>query len=367
MGKKSAGERVRALWWERGALRAIDQRRLPRELKVLRLTKVGEVADAIRTLAVRGAPTIGVAAAYGMVLASHDPRWSATTAARLLGSTRPTAHDLFVGIGVVRRAWDEGEDLLGAAEGYRDAVVEECRAIGSAGAPLVAPHARVLTHCNAGALATVEWGTALAPVRLAYREGRDPFVWVDETRPLLQGARLTAWELEQEGIRHAVIADNAAGHFLHRREVDLVIVGADRITRSGDFANKVGTYEKAVLAHENGVPFYVAAPWSTFDPRLEKGEDIPVEERAREEVTTWGQVVTAPEGSPARNPAFDVTPSRYVTAFVTPAGLVSPGRISSLLRAHRPERPVHEHGTHLDSVRLDPKGAVRPRRARLRS
>ena len=348
-GTDGKGDRVRALWWEQGALRAIDQRQLPRRVKVLRLTDVHGVAEAIRTLAIRGAPCIGVGAAYGMVLAQRSGRLGSEEAARLLGGTRPTAHDLFVGVEVVQRAWEDHEDVLAASDRYRSSVVQECRLIGEAGAPLVSRGARVLTHCNAGALATVEWGTALAPIRFAFREGRDPFVWVDETRPLLQGARLTAWELGQEGIRHAVIADNAAGHFLYRKEVDLVVVGADRITRSGDFANKVGTYEKAVLAKENGVPFYVAAPWSTFDPRLTSGDEIPVEERAGEEVTSWGNVPTTPEGTPARNPAFDVTPARYVTAFITPAGVVAPRELATLLRQRRPSAL---------SVRTRPEGST---------
>ncbi len=357
-GHGEKGDRVRALWWEGRTLRAIDQRLLPGRVKVLRLSEVKEVAEAIRTLAIRGAPSIGVGAAYGMVLASFSKGKDASPerAAELLASTRPTAHDLFVGIEQVRRAWADGSDPLEAADAYKRSVVEECRAIGEAGAPLVTTRSRVLTHCNAGALATVEWGTALAPIRIAFHDGRDPFVWVDETRPLLQGARLTAWELGQEGIRHAVIADNAAGHFLHRREVDLVIVGADRITRSGDFANKVGTYEKAVLAWENGVPFYVAAPWSTFDPKLERGEEIPVEERGAEEVTHWGSVTMVPRGSSARNPAFDVTPSKYVTAFITPAGLVAPQELARVLS----ERRSRSQGTERSAYH--PSGPPRPAR-----
>jgi methylthioribose-1-phosphate isomerase len=335
--RPALGAPVRALWWENGALLAIDQRELPRTTRILRLRDLDGVARAIRTLAIRGAPSIGAAAAYGMAISALYEKRTPGAAAALLAATRPTAHDLFVGIDVVRRAWEAGEDPLRAAERYRDAVVRECHDIGLAGEELIGPQARVLTHCNAGALATVEWGTALAPIRVAAREGRDPFVWVDETRPLLQGARLTAWELAQERIRHAVIADNAAGHFLQRGEVDLVLVGADRITRSGDFANKIGTYEKAVLAHENGVPFYVAAPWSTFDPKLRSGEEIPVEERGREEVAAFSGVLTIPERSLARNPAFDVTPARYVRGFVTPAGLVTPQELDAHLRAHRPE------------------------------
>ncbi|MCI4363843.1 MAG: S-methyl-5-thioribose-1-phosphate isomerase [Thermoplasmata archaeon] len=326
---------VRALWWESGKLAYIDQRLLPGRLRVVRTARVRDVAQAIRTLAVRGAPTIGVAAAFGMVLAKAEGGRSPDAAARLLASTRPTARDLFVGIEAVRRAWAAGEDALAAAEAYRERIVEECHAIGISGAPVFRGKPRVLTHCNAGALATVEWGTALAPLRVAKQRGGEPFVWVDETRPLLQGSRLTAWELGQEHIRHAVIADGAAGHFMKAGEVDSVIVGADRIARNGDFANKVGTYEKAVLANENHLPFYVAAPWSTFDISRPTGDSIPVEERDEEEVLELAGTRLAPRRSRARNPAFDVTPARYVTGFVTPEGILPPATLAKVLRGHR--------------------------------
>lgn len=322
---------VRALWFERGALHVIDQRALPASAPVLRLTTVAAVAEAIRNMTVRGAPTIGVAAAYGMAIAAHQRGQTPARAARLLGSTRPTAHDLFVGIEHVRSAWAAGLDPVAAADAYSLRVTEECRAIGEVGAPLFRRRHRVLTHCNAGALATVEWGTALAPLRVAFQSGQPIFVWVDETRPLLQGARLTAWELGEEGIPHAVIADNAAGHFMRNREVDAVIVGADRIAANGDFANKIGTYEKAVVAKENGIPFYVAAPWSTFDPECRNGAAIPVEERAGREVARMGDRDLTPKGSAVRNPAFDVTPARYVRRFVTPGGLVTPGEVRRTL------------------------------------
>jgi translation initiation factor eIF-2B subunit alpha/methylthioribose-1-phosphate isomerase len=322
---------VRALWFEDGALVVIDQRLLPLEKKLLSLRTIDQVAEAIRTLTVRGAPAIGVAAAYGMVVAERNDKIGPERASEILRGTRPTAHDLFVGVDHVLKAWMDGKDTLEAANEFKDKVVGECKAIGEHGAPLIRKNARVLTHCNAGALATVEWGTSLAPIRVAYREGRNPFVWVDETRPLLQGSRLTAWELKEEGISHAVIADNAAGHFMHNREVDLVIVGADRITRSGDFANKIGTYEKAVLAKENEIPFFVAAPWSTFDAKLLSGTDIPIEERNGDEVLFFASQRTAPLESKARNPAFDVTPSNYVTGFITPGGVFSPGKVSEVI------------------------------------
>jgi S-methyl-5-thioribose-1-phosphate isomerase len=322
---------VRALWWERGALALLDQRELPGRTVVRRLRTADAVARAIRTMTVRGAPAIGVAGAYGMALAAVRGG-RAGPAAKLLGATRPTAVDLFVGIDAVRRAWESGADPLQAAHRYRERVVEECHRIGTAGAPLLRRAHGVLTHCNAGALATVEWGTALAPIRVARERGADLFVYVDETRPLLQGSRLTAWELARERIPYAVITDNAAGHYLKSGAVDAVIVGADRIARNGDFANKIGTYEKAVVAHENGVPFYVAAPWTTFDGRRASGRSIPVEERSPEEVLELAGHRLAPATSRARNPAFDVTPARYVTAFVTPDGVVRPRELSSRLR-----------------------------------
>ncbi len=329
---------VRALWFRGGRLHLLDQRELPGRERVLHLRRVDDVAAAIRSMAVRGAPAIGVAAAYGMVLAHDEGRLSPTRAAELLGRTRPTAVDLFVGIEAVRRAWAAGEDPRAAADLYREEIVEECHRIGIAGAPRLRGAKAVLTHCNAGALATVEWGTALAPIRVARERGARLMVFVDETRPLLQGARLTAWELARERIPHAVIADNAAGYYLARGEVDAVVVGADRIARNGDFANKIGTYEKAVVARENGVPFYVAAPWSTFDAHRATGRAIPVEERDEEEVLSVRSVRVAPKESHARNPAFDVTPARFVTEFFTPDGPVKPARLAAVLdrRATRP-------------------------------
>ncbi|MCI4358370.1 MAG: S-methyl-5-thioribose-1-phosphate isomerase [Thermoplasmata archaeon] len=327
--------RVRALWYDRLGLHLIDQRRLPNARVVRTYRKVEGVAEAIRTMVVRGAPSIGVAAAYGMAIASQQRGWTPTRAAKLLASTRPTAHDLFVGIEAVRSAWTAGEDPVESAHWYRERIVAECQAIGEVGAPLFSKRTNVLTHCNAGALATVEWGTALAPIRVAHDHGVDLFVWVDETRPLLQGSRLTAWELAQEHIPHAVIVDNAAGYFMLRGDVDAVIVGADRIARNGDVANKVGTYEKAVVAHENGIPFYVAAPFSTFDPRMPTGAGIPVEERGAEEVRSLGSRRLAPGRSGVRNPAFDVTPSRYVTGFVTPLGVIPPSRVRTIRQMGR--------------------------------
>ena len=285
-------------------------------------------------MAVRGAPAIGVTAAYGMALAHREGSFRPERAARLLAATRPTARDLFVGIEWVRSAWVRGEDPLASADSYRRKIVEECHAIGVVGAPRLRNVERVLTHCNAGALATVEWGTALAPIRVAHEKNPDLFVWVDETRPWLQGSRLTAWELARERIDHAVIADNAAGLFMNRGEVDTVVVGADRIARNGDVANKIGTYEKAVLAKENGIPFYVAAPWSTFDVGMATGSGIPVEERRPEEVLTWAGIRVAPRTSHARNPAFDVTPARFIRGYITPDGVIRAAEVASAARRH---------------------------------
>jgi S-methyl-5-thioribose-1-phosphate isomerase len=326
---------VRALWFSGGRLHLIDQRKLPARTRLVTASRVEEAAEAIRNMTVRGAPAIGVAAAYGMVLAAREGRRSPAAAARLLRATRPTAYDLFVGIEAVRSAWAQGKDPLAAADAYCAQIVEECHQIGEAGASLFRRRPRVLTHCNAGALATVEWGTSLAPLRVARERGAPIFVWVDETRPRLQGSRLTAWELQQEKIPYAIIVDNAAGYFMRSGQVDAVIVGADRIARNGDFANKIGTYEKAVLAKENGIPFYVAAPWSTFDLERPNGDSIPVEERDPDEVLQIGREALAPARSSARNPAFDVTPARFVTSYITPGGVAAPRKVAGLVRRAR--------------------------------
>jgi translation initiation factor eIF-2B subunit alpha/methylthioribose-1-phosphate isomerase len=221
------------------------------------------------------------------------------------------------------------DDPVDSAKRYADDIIDKCRKIGENGAKLIKSGSKVLTHCNAGALATVDFGTALAPMRIAKRQGKRFFVFVDETRPRLQGANLTSWELMQEGIDHAIIADNAAGHYM-KSEVDLVIVGADRIASNGDTANKIGTYEKAVLAKENGIPFYVAAPISTFDPRISSEKGIPIEERSQKEVLRIGSQSIGPKGAKALNPAFDVTPARYITGLITESGIIKPSRVCQL-------------------------------------
>lgn len=318
---------LRALWWEKGKVRAIDQRLLPAKLRIVSIATHEEMARAISDMTVRGAPSIGAAGAYGMALAQKQGK-VLTRAARLLKATRPTAHDLFHAVDLMLA---EKDDIVGAAERYADDIVAKCRDIGETGARLIKDGNRILTHCNAGALATVDYGTALAPIRVAHRRGKDIFVYVDETRPRLQGARLTAWELGNEGIDHAIIVDNAAGHYM-RRDVDLVLVGADRIARNGDFANKIGTYEKAVLAKENGVPFYVAAPASTFDLSIRDGARIPIEERHQDEVLVIEGARIAPGKAKALNPAFDVTPARYVKGFITEKGIVKPPDFSRLAK-----------------------------------
>jgi len=332
--------------WEDGVVVMIDQRRLPAEQVLLRCHTHHEVAAAIRDMAIRGAPAIGVAAAFGLALGARASRaegtalraeWSDMCAT--LAATRPTAVNLFWAIARMRRCFDAvaprgGEALRAALLGEALAIQGEdlaaCRRMGDLGAELLPPDARVLTHCNAGALATAGYGTALGVVRSAARLGKVKAVFADETRPWLQGARLTAWELLQDGIPTTLIADTMAGHLMARGEVNAVVVGADRIAANGDVANKIGTYTVAVLARENGVPFYVAAPVSTIDLATPTGADIPIEERPAEEVTHVAGRRVAPEGVAVRNPAFDVTPHRYVSAIVCERGVARPPFSESL-------------------------------------
>ncbi|MCU0861897.1 MAG: S-methyl-5-thioribose-1-phosphate isomerase, partial [Methanomassiliicoccales archaeon] len=310
----------RAVWMEGTKVRMIDQRLLPHEFKIVDFTEVGQVARSIKDMTVRGAPAIGAAAAYGMALAAMNGE-DVARAAEMLKAQRPTAFDLFYAVDHMLSRLADGEDPSLTAISYVGSIVERCRLIGEHGAALIRHGDRIMTHCNAGALATVDYGTALAPVRVAWRSGKEIFVYVSETRPRLQGMKLTAYELANEGTPHSIIVDGASGHFM-RLGVDLVIVGADRIAANGDFANKVGTFEKAVLAKELGVPFYVAAPVSTFDFSIANGEGIVIEERDEEEVTTMDGRRIAPQGSSALNPSFDMTPSRYVSGFITEAGVL---------------------------------------------
>ncbi|MBS3063680.1 MAG: S-methyl-5-thioribose-1-phosphate isomerase [Candidatus Diapherotrites archaeon] len=324
----------RAVWLEDRTVKAIDQRLLPHRFKVASLRTHRDTAIAIREMLVRGAGTIGATAAYGLAQACLEAPAQGYAdyvyrAYEALLATRPTAIDLKHALDRVIEAVKDADTLgqvrrkaAGEANAIAADYVVACQAIARHGLPLVKKNARVLTHCNAGWLAIVDWGSATAPIYLAQHRGRKPFVYVDETRPRLQGAQLTAWELGNEKVRHAVIVDNAAGHFMQRGLVDLVVVGADRIAANGDVANKIGTYEKAVLARENGVPFYVAAPTSTISLETATGKDIPIEERSLDEVLCLGGKRLAPVGSQALNPAFDVTPARFVSGIVTEKGIV---------------------------------------------
>jgi methylthioribose-1-phosphate isomerase len=291
---------------EDGAVVLLDQRRLPDERVELRLQSSAEVAEAIRTMAIRGAPAIGIAAAYGLALAAE--RGEDLAAARaVLAASRPTAVNLFHALEALAP-----DSTPAAARAYHEAEVERCRRMAAHAAALFAPGTRALTHCNAGGLATGGVGSAVGALVVAWEHGLLERVLVDETRPLLQGARLTAWELEQAGIPHAVIADSAAAHLMATGEVDLVVTGADRIAGNGDAANKIGTYALAVVAAHHGIPLYVVAPTSTIDHATATGAEIPIEERDATEVTAR---------FPARNPAFDVTPAGLIAAIVTEEGI----------------------------------------------
>jgi len=351
----------KTIWMEGQSIHMIDQRLLPHRFEVHQTQDYRETADAIRNMTVRGAGAIGVAAAYGVAQAALQAPEKpferfciyVEEAARSLKETRPTAVNLFHAVDRCLKALEEcsavtegRKRIVEEAERIAEDDLEASRRIGEYGNSLIKDGDGVLTHCNAGALAFIDYGTALSPMRFAHKEGKRIRVFVDETRPRCQGARLTAWELLQEGISHAVIVDNAAGYYMRRGDIQLVIVGADRIASNGDTANKIGTYEKAVLAKENDIPFYVAAPAMTFDLEARSGEDIPIEERSGEEVR-WvrgtdeggeeSRVQVAPEDSPVLNPAFDVTPAKYVTAFITEKGIIRPPYERYLQRIFREE------------------------------
>jgi methylthioribose-1-phosphate isomerase len=313
--------------WRGDHVRLIDQRRLPGELVFLEARTLDQLYDAIRTLAVRGAPALGVAGAMGIALAAVTGVPLEEAAARLV-ATRPTAVNLAWG---VERALAAADPV---AEAQRVAAedVERNRRLGAYGAPLLPREGRVYTHCNAGALACAGYGTALGVIRAAHEQGSRLAVWVGETRPALQGARLTAWELDRLGVPSTLVADVMAGSLMAAGEVDSVVVGADRIAANGDVANKVGTYGLAVLARHHGVPFYVAAPTSTIDLACPTGADIPIERRSPDEVTAVGATVVAPPGMAAENRAFDVTPAELVTAIVTEEGVATQPLGPSLAR-----------------------------------
>jgi methylthioribose-1-phosphate isomerase len=306
---------------EEGVFWLLDQRRLPQEEVWVPVRTAREMAQAIRDMVVRGAPAIGVSAAFGMVLAhmaGEDPE----EADRLLRQSRPTAVNLFHALDRMRPHFGDLKGSLEEAKALWREVEETERAISQHGAKVL--RGQVLTHCNTGPLATGGWGTALGAILEAHRQGRVRHVWVDETRPYLQGARLTAFELMKAGVPAILIADNMAGFLMQRGQVDAVIVGVDRMALNGDFANKIGTYALAVLAHHHGIPFYAALPLSSVDPRLETGQGIPIEERPPEEVTHIRGLPIAPPGFPAYHPAFDVTPHRFLTGIVTEKGVLYP-------------------------------------------
>jgi methylthioribose-1-phosphate isomerase len=324
--------------WERSRLLLLDQTLLPVEERMREYTRWQDVADAIRTLVVRGGPAIGCAAAFGVALGAQQSAArdvdgllaDLEEAIKGLAATRPTAVNLFWALDRMRAVAEAHrssavpalrERLLAEAQDILDEDVAANRSLGAHGAALVPARARILTHCNAGALATAGYGTALGVIRAAHEQGRVALVWVDETRPVMQGSRLTAWEMVKEGIPHRLIADVAAGLVMKRGDVDLVIVGADRIAANGDTANKIGTYSVAVLARRHDIPFYVAAPFSTIDASIPSGEAIPIEERDAEEVRRAGGRLTAPVETPVYNPAFDVTPAELIAGIITERGV----------------------------------------------
>jgi methylthioribose-1-phosphate isomerase len=327
------------LRWRDGKLEMLDQRALPTTVQYLAYTSANETAAGIRDMVVRGAPAIGVAAAYGVALEASRQREANATAFKaaldagfdVLAKSRPTAVNLFWALERMREEWRSvaassqeliAEHLIAAAQDIRAADIAANRAMGRHGAALLANGASVLTHCNAGALATAGHGTALGVIRSAIEAGKSISVYADETRPFLQGARLTAWELMQDGIPVTLIADNAAAFLMSRGEIDAVIVGADRVAANGDVANKIGTYSVAVVANRHRIPFYVAAPISTIDAAITNGAQIPIEERSESEVTGYGDVRWAPTGVKVRNPVFDVTPAELVSALITERGVV---------------------------------------------
>ena len=325
---------VKAFIWSPGELKVLNQLKLPLKEEWLSLKSYKEVAKAIKDMVVRGAPAIGCVAAYGFTLGvkyeEEDPKLVYET----LKNTRPTAVNLFWALDRMMKALREGRDIEEEAKRIELEDYETNKKIGEYGATLIPAGAKILTHCNTGALATAGWGTALGIIRSAHYGGKNIFVWVDETRPYLQGARLTAWELLKEGIPHRIITDNTAGFLMQKGKVDAIVVGADRITLRGDVANKIGTYSLAVLAKYHDIPFYVAAPTSSFDPKLERGEDIPIEERSAEEVKNCFGCKIAPEGSDALHLGFDVTPADLITAIITEKGIIenpTPEKVKKIL------------------------------------
>jgi methylthioribose-1-phosphate isomerase len=333
-------------WTDQGVI-MIDQRILPLKEEYLTFTKPEEVAEAIKSMVIRGAPAIGVAAAMGIALGAknlqdlpaEDFKEGMEKLFPLFASTRPTAVNLFWAIERMKKLYQENtnlippkiaERLISESQTIKKEDIEANRKMGEIGSILIPQKASILTHCNAGALATAGHGTALGVIRSAVERGKDVKVLADETRPFLQGARLTAWELMKDKIPVTLITDNMAGHLMTLGDIDLVIVGADRIASNGDVANKIGTYSVSVLAKERGIPFYVAAPMSTIDMSLGTGKEIPIEERDPEEVRNFNSIPIAPEGVSVRNPAFDITPHGNITAIITERGIAKPPYKESL-------------------------------------
>ena len=341
-------ELQRTVYWNGNQVHMINQPALPLQFEIVSYDNYQDVAEAIRSMVVRGAPAIGAAAAYGMVLAANqstastveDLRSDLNQAAQVLANSRPTAINLFWAIKRMqtraRMPLESVEAVVAAmlqeAESIADEDVETNKKIGEYGATLVPDKATIIHHCNTGSLATVNWGTALGVIRSAFYSGKEINVLVDETRPRLQGARLTSWELKNENIPHKVIADSASGHYMRTSGVDLCVVGADRIAANGDVANKIGTYNLAVVARANHVPFYVAAPISTFDLETPTGDDIEIEERNPAEVSHICDIQVTPDGVDIGNPAFDVTPAEYVTAIITERGIIYPPYNANILK-----------------------------------
>src|SRR5260370_10442494 len=350
MSSQKQRQSVKSVWWEEdeqgAAVCLIDKSLLPIQVRYLKLRHEQEVAEAIRSLRVRGAPAIGVTAAFGTVLSLArllcerkdgvdlvEAQLHVRSAGKLLSSTRPTAVNLVWAVERMLKQMDGSLHNISSPQELKQLLLREaltiaqeerdaCLRMGELGASLIADGDTILTHCNTGALATAGIGTALAPIYVAHHAGKKLHVLVDETRPVLQGARLTAWELQREGVPLTLITDNMAGYFMRQGRVKAVFVGADRIAANGDVANKIGTYSVAVLASVHKIPFYVVAPTSTIDLLVASGEDIPVEQRNPEEVTTVKGVEIAPPGVPVANPAFDITPYRYITAIITENGII---------------------------------------------
>lgn len=339
---------VHPIFWKDNHVIMLDQKKLPHEEIYYNYSNPEDVASGIETMIVRGAGAIGVTAGYGLALAALslqkeklDPaRKSFNRWCTRFSKTRPTAVNLFWAIERMKKISDKhvettqiwAEQLLNEAHDIRNEDLNACKTMGKLGAELFPQNVNVLTHCNAGALAFAGWGTALGVIRSAAEAGKNVHVFIDETRPYLQGARLTAWELMKAKIPATLITDNMAGYFMSQGKIDCVITGADRIAANGDTANKIGTYSVAILAKEHGIPFYVAAPQSTFDLKCTSGKDIPIEERSSKEVTEIGNHVIAPAGIKAAHPGFDVTPNKYITAIITEKGIIKPSFEANISR-----------------------------------